>query len=127
MRELEGAVVGQQRKDFAMGKVDELCCDGCKGNDESDVVDMVEGHCTRVAVTVARVRPMDGEERVGKSREVAWEGKSVVDVYAAYWETVRQGDEGRGRRAYVDGHEDVWEGEFGHLGTLCGCLGSETL
>ena len=32
-----------------------------------------------------------------------------------------------GRRAYADGHEDVWEDESGHLGTLCGCLSSETL
>jgi len=63
-----------------MGKADELCYDGCKGNAESDVVDVVEGHCMHIAVAVARVGSMDGEERVGKSREVAWEGKSVVDV-----------------------------------------------
>lgn len=32
------------RKDFAMGEVDELCRDGRKGNSDSDAIDLVERH-----------------------------------------------------------------------------------
>jgi len=83
-------------KDFAMGKVDELCCDGCKGDAESDVVDVVEGDGTGGAVAVARVGPMDGEERVGRLRKVAREGKGVVDVRSEVCGVLGNGEE-RGR------------------------------
>lgn len=45
-----------------------------------NAVGLVEGHDARKAVAVLWIGTMGGEERVGKLREVAWEGKGVVDV-----------------------------------------------
>jgi hypothetical protein len=85
--ELEGVGAGSREmgrdgdgKDFAMRKVDELGCDGGEGNTELDGVEVVEGQGAREAIAVLRIGTMDGEERVGRLRQVAREGKGVVDL-----------------------------------------------
>jgi hypothetical protein len=92
-------------KDFAMRNVDELSCGGGEGNTEFDAVEVVEGQCARKAIAVLRVGTMNGEERVGRLRQVAREGRGVVDLWSE-------------ECGVADGHEDVWQDEPGHLGTL---------
>jgi hypothetical protein len=100
-------------KDFAMGKVDELGGDG--GNGKAELcVDVIEGRYAGEAVTVVGIGTVCCAERVGLLGGIGGEGKGVVDV----------GSEVGG---VADGHEDEWEDEPGHLGTLLGSLGSETV
>ena len=73
---------------------------------------------------------MDGEEGVGWLREVGREGKGVVDVRGEVCGILGHGearDEGMGGKTYANGHEDVWQDEPCHLGTLYRGLGSETI
>jgi hypothetical protein len=101
-------------KDFAMRKVDQFGCDGGEGDTELHAVYVVERHGAGKAIPILGIGTMDGEERVGRLRKVGREGQGVVDV----------GSEVCG---VANGHEDVWQDKPGHLGTLCGGLGFETI
>ena len=117
-------------EDFAMGKVDELGGDGCEGDAELDVADVVEGHRAREAIAVAWVGTVCGQERVGELVSVGLEGKGVVDVgseVCGVLGNVRGGKERVWRETHANGHEDKWQDEPRHLGTLLRCLRFETV